>query len=141
MKKTSVSKVIVAGLGAAAVVSWAGAASAMEGATPYQPGISIGAPAGALPPPVFYFLDDNVIITGPVKDHGGHDVHVNVNVYNNNPTLIWSPNLQLFGAQFSTAVTQPYVMQTINLANGTALGTENGIFNTVISPLNLSWNL
>jgi len=141
MKKTSVS-LVIAGLGAAAVVSWAGAASAMEGPTPYQPGISIGAPAGALPPPGFYFLDDNVIITGPVKDHGGHDVGVNVNVYNNNPTLIWSPNFQLFGAQYSTAVTQPYVLQTLNLGGSATLGgTQSGIFNTVISPLNLSWNL
>ncbi len=140
MKTATVSK-IIAGLGAAAVMSFAGTASALEGPLPYQPGISIVAPAGALPPPGFYFLADNVIITGPVNNHSGNATGASVDVYNLNPTIIWSPNLQLFGAQYSVAVTQPYILQTINTGNGLAGGATNGIFNTVISPLNLSWNL
>src|SRR5579863_5950481 len=138
MKRSNLSKIIAA-LGGVALMSWAGAASALEGPSPFLPGVSIGAAAGALPPPGFYGVDQNVILTGPGTDNNGHNTVVNLKTYLNIPTVIWSPNLQLLGAQFSTALTQPYVVQTIDV-NSVGISSI-GIFNTIISPFNLSWNL
>ena len=47
-------------------------APAAEGKTPYQSGISVGIPLGALPPPGFYASDENLLVIGGLRDNAGH---------------------------------------------------------------------
>src|SRR5215469_9322745 len=63
---------VLAGAGALAFTAFAGEAWALEGNTPYLPGVSIGIPQGALPPPGFYASVDNVIISGGLKNDSGN---------------------------------------------------------------------
>ncbi len=147
--KSKVSK-ILAGLGAAALMSWAGQASATEAFTPFQPGISTGVPSGALPPPGFYAGLDNAFLWGPVTNNNGDNVPVNVWVDTFVPSIVYVPNFQLFGATLAAAFVQPYILKGVSFA---ALGPSGapgilpnsaslsqGLFNTIISPINAAWN-
>jgi hypothetical protein len=131
-------------LGAAGVVAltaWGGQALAIEGNTPYLPGISVGTPAGALPPPGFYFSDDNVIINGGLKDNNGNNVGANVTAYLNIPAVLWAPGLNILGATYAAALVQPYSMQNLDFSGiGGGKAISQGLFNTIFSPLNLGWN-
>ncbi len=139
--KSKVSK-ILAGLGAAALMSWAGQASATEAFTPFQPGISTGVPSGALPPPGFYAGLDNAFLWGPVTDTHGNNIPVNIWVDTFVPSIVYVPNFQLAGATLAVAFVQPYIFKGVStaaLAPGSA-NISQGLFNTIISPINAAWN-
>lgn len=131
-----------AAAGAVAFAAWSGDAYALEGNSSYLPGVSVGIPAGALPPAGFYFSDDNVIITGGLRNSSGNAVPGNVNVYLNIPSVLWSPGWTILGATYAAAFVQPYAIQNVNVGpnSGSTNSTSSGLFNTIISPANLSWN-
>jgi hypothetical protein len=138
---------LIAGAGALAFTAFAGEAWALEGPTPYLPGVSIGIPIGALPPPGFYASDDNVIIEGGLRNNSGNNLPGNVSVYLNIPSVLWVPTWQPFGflgnPTFAMAFVQPYLQQNLDFSGLVGPGVKsisNGFFNTIISPLNLSWN-
>jgi hypothetical protein len=140
-KSSHLSKTIAA-FGTVAVAAWAGEAMALEGPTPYLPGVTVGIPIGALPPPGFYFSDNNVILEGGLKGNNGNSLPANASVYLNIPTALWVPNFKIFGATYAAALTQPYVQQNLDLSGlGAGKSISNGFFNTIVSPYNLSWNL
>jgi hypothetical protein len=117
-------------------------ASAMEGLSPYMPGVSVGSAAGALPPPGEYFANDNVFLDGGVKNNSGNDVPVNVWLDVDIPSVLYVPNFQVLGATFAMAAVQPYVFKGVDATGAGGRATlSNGLFNTIISPINLSWNL
>ncbi len=139
--------------GAAALTAWAGQALAIEASTPYLPGVSVGAPAGALPPPGFYFGDINVIINnGPLNDGAGnYRAGVAAGTYLNIPSIAWSTGWQILGAStYVMSLAQPYVLNGataaggVNPATGAITGdnavNSNGAFNTIFSPINLGWD-
>ncbi len=127
---------------AGALIVAAPSANALEGLTPYQPGVSVGSAAGALPPAGFYFADDQVIIDGGVRNNTGGNVPVNVWLYVNIPSVLWVPNLNILGATYAAAVVEPYVFKGVDATGvGGRATISNGMFNTIISPVNLSWNL
>jgi hypothetical protein len=140
-----------AAAGAVAFAAWAGNAYALEGNSPFLPTVTVGIPIGALPPAGFYASDDNVIITGAFKNNSGNSTGANVNTYLNIPSVLWVPGWSFLGATYGAAIIQPYAMQSLNfsglLGRGPAEGpagsqsTSSGLFNTIISPLNLSWNV
>lgn len=133
---------LMAAAGAVAVTGLAGQAFALEGNSPYLPGVSVGTPIGALPPPGFYFSDDNVIINGGLKNNSGNNVPANVTAYLNIPAVLWAPGVNILGATYAAALIQPYSEQNLDLsAIGGGKLIQNGFFNTLISPVNLSWNL
>jgi hypothetical protein len=70
----------IAAFGAVAVTAWAGEAMALEGPTPYLPGVTVGIPIGALPPPGIYFSDNNVILEGGLKDNNGNSLPANASI-------------------------------------------------------------
>ena len=133
---------LAATAGAVAFAAWAGNAYALEGNSPYLPGVSVGIPSGALPPAGFYASDDNVIITGGFKNNSGNDRGGNVNVYLNIPSVLWVPGWNILGATHAAAIVEPYAMQNVNVGpnSGSTNSTSSGMFNTIISPINLGWN-
>jgi hypothetical protein len=129
--------------GAVALMGWAGQALAVEGPSPYLPGDSVGSPAGALPPPGYYFVDQNVLINGgPVNGgSGSFKAPVNVSSYLNIPTLLWSTGWSILGSdQYVMALTQPFLSPQSLTVAGTSY-TSTGAFNTIFSPINLNWKL
>jgi hypothetical protein len=136
---------LVAAAGALALTAFAGEAWALEGNTPYLPGVSVGIPIGALPPPGFYASDDNVIISGSLKNNSGNDAHLapgvglNANAYLNIPSILWVPTWQPLGFMNATIAfdaVEPYVQQSFNL---NIPATAAAFFNTIIGA-NVSWN-
>jgi hypothetical protein len=133
---------ILGGLGAAAVLAAAGQASAMETFSPFQPGVTSGAPSALLPPPGIYGAVDNAFLQGPVANNAGNNIGVNVWLDTFIPSVLWVPQWQpLAGATFGVAVVQPYVFRGTSLGSSGTGTIGNGLFNTIISPVNLSWNL
>jgi hypothetical protein len=131
-------------LGAAAAVAltaWAGQALAVEGNTPFLSGVSVGTPSGALPPPGFYFSDDNVLINGGLHSPGSTAAPANVSVYLNIPSVLWAPGWSFLGGTYALALSQPFAQQNLDLA-GAGLGKtiSTGAFNTIFSPVNLGWD-
>jgi hypothetical protein len=132
--------------GALAFTAFAGEAWAVEGNTPYQPGISVGIPIGALPPPGFYASDDNTIINGGLKDGSGNNttaIHANVNQYVNIPSVLWAPTwqpLSFMNATMAFDAVVPFVQQSFATNPPGALPpTASGFFNTILGA-NVSWN-
>jgi hypothetical protein len=140
---------ILAAAGAVAVTGWAGEAFALEDLSPYLPTISVGAPVGALPPPGYYAGDQNVLIRGHVNNAYGDTVQVGpgkeeigIQSYLNIPSVLWVIPKQVLGATYGVAVVQPYVQQSLAFGPGGSAATQaSGLFNTIIVPLNMSWQL
>ena len=135
---------LIAAAGALGFTAFAGEAWAEQGNTPYLPGVSVGIPIGALPPPGFYASDNNVIINGGLKDGSGNStkfpLNSNVNAYLNIPSLLWSPTWQPLGFMNATIafdLVEPYVQQSF--AGVVTPPTASGFFNTIIGA-NVSWN-
>jgi len=135
----------MAALGALAFAAWAGPAGAVELVTPYLPGNSVGAPAGASPPPGLYGVNTVDLLQGPITDNNGNNIPgVRVSVALEIPVLVYVPNFKILGATYNVALIFPYAQQTV-MVGGTSFGTpslafnSNGIFNTIIVPANLSW--
>jgi len=125
----------VAGL--AAIVS--SDANAVENWTPYTDGIGIGSAAGALPPPGVYF--QNTTYYADIKSHDGsgnyNGTHITATV--DVPVLLWAPDFKILGAQYAAAIVQPF--DTVNTTTAGVTHNNSGLFETVISPVNLSWEL
>jgi hypothetical protein len=142
MKTTHAVKAAGLCLLAGALTLSARSAEAVEGNTPYVPGISVGSAAGALPPPGVYFSDDNVFVTGGLKDNNGNSTGANVWADLNIPSVLWVPNIEVLGATYAVGLVQPYTFQGLDFTGlGGRATISNGLFNTILSPVNLSWNL
>jgi hypothetical protein len=125
-------------VGSVAALAYASQAFALEGNSPYQPGVSIGIPTGALPPPGLYFSDDNVVILGPLKNSAGKSIGANVFQYVNAPAVLWSPTwqpLSFMNATMAFDAVEPFVNQSF----GPVGKTQTGFFNSIIGA-NVSWN-
>ena len=136
---------LLAAAGALAVTAFAGEAWALEGNTPYLPGVSIGIPTGALPPPGFYTSMDNVIISGGLRNDSGNSPNLgdgnglNANAYLFIPSILWVPTWQPLGFMNATIAfdaVEPYVQQSFNR---NIPATAAGFFNTIIGA-NVGWN-
>jgi hypothetical protein len=131
---------LIAGAGALAFTAFAGEAWALGDSTPYLPGVSVGIPIGALPPPGFYASDDNVIFNGGLRNGSGDVVHgVNLNGYLNIPSILWVPTWQPLAGMNATIAfdaVQPYNFVAVSGGAGPGLA---GFFNTIVGA-NVSWN-
>jgi hypothetical protein len=96
-----------------------------------QPGFSMGAPAGANPPPGLYFA--NFLNWGAAKESAG-----NHSVGNGNeiPALIWSTGYNFLGASFAMSAAWGEV--EVGIPN-TSYAAD--FFNPIVNPVSLSWNL
>jgi hypothetical protein len=121
-------------------------ASAFEGG--HNPdtlaGVTIGGAPGASPPPGWYFANNLSYQSLTVHNDKGDKIPINVRAWIENPILVWAPDVQILGAQYSASLVQPLVSATTtnNAVPGLSVtNTQTGIFNTVVTPINLSWNL
>lgn len=133
-------------LGALALAVGAGPARAVENVTPYLPGNSIGNPAGAAPPPGLYGVNSIDFLSGPIVDNNGNNIPgVKVQSAIDTPILIWVPNFKLLGASYNVALLQPFSQQSVQVGEsspgGASTFNQYGMFNTIIVPANLSWNV
>lgn len=127
--KITTNKLLGLGLGAAALVATALPASA---ASFTQPGGTMGAPAGANPPPGLYFANAANYGIGGTAGGTGPSEAVGIEV----PIFIWSTGWNFLGASYAASVAFPFV--DIGVHNTNYL---RGAFNPYINPITLSWNL
>lgn len=119
-------------------------AHAAEYYTPMQPGVSTGAPAGALPPPGIYGNVDTYFLSGRVKDGSGNNVpNVKLNGADITGQILYVPGWHFLGASYAMRFVQPFNLNTIKVSGGPGANsiTGYGMFNTVLTPEMLSWNL
>jgi hypothetical protein len=143
MKSHAFSRTIAV-LGTLVSMAWAYQACALEPGTadPHEPGVTIGLPLGALPPPGFYFSNNTNYVDGSLRDGNGNvttAANINITAWVQIPALLWSSPFHILGAQWGVAVVQPVV----TLASTTNGVTKNktGLDNTLFNPAVLSWHL
>ena len=120
----------------------AGRALAIEGPSPFQPGSSTGAPAGALPPPGTYVIVDTEHADGTVYDNNGNKVPVYGWKDAITPIIVWVPKAKVLGAAYAVYIVQPIIAEGVDATGvGGGPATAHGYANTTLSPLNLSWAL
>ncbi len=113
---------------------------AMEDTTPYLPGISITTPAGALPPSGFVLSTAVIYFDMTVRNQNGAPTGVTIHDFNEVNQLLWVPKIpEIFGATYGAFIVQP--LRDVGVITPGGTFSAAGAVNTVISPLNLSWNL
>ncbi|MER2266131.1 SphA family protein [Methylobacterium oxalidis] len=130
------------GVAAASILAVAGhttEASAAESIFPFLPGVTVGVPIGALPPPGLYFAGYTNVWNLEIKDRTGRGTGIKVGDFNVGAQALWVPGVTVLGASYGAFVVQPFRRATVD-ARGFSAATFEPI-NTVISPINLSWNL
>jgi hypothetical protein len=140
MKTLTLTRTIAA-VGTAAALAWGGQAYAIEGGSsdPHLPGVTSGVPAGALPPPGFYFANTLAYNDVTVNNNSGNPLPVNATAWIEIPAIIWSTPLHILGAQYAVAFAQPLVTLSVTTPGGTQGRT--GLFNSIITPAIVSWHL
>src|SRR5271154_3697751 len=82
-------------------------AHALEGIAPFLPGVTIGVPVGALPPPGLYFDTANTTFGMNVKNDQGQNIRVRIQDTSTNEQLLYVPAIpQIFGATYGAFITQ-----------------------------------
>ena len=127
--KTAARNLFAVGLGAVGLGAAALCASVPATAASFsQPGGTMGAPAGAVPPPGLYFANSaNWGVSG-----SSPSVASGIEI----PAFIWSSGWNILGASYAASVAGVFV----------DVGTHDqnyllGAFNPYINPVTLSWNL
>jgi hypothetical protein len=127
-------------LGLCLCSSHAAPSLAMEDTTPFMPGISITSPAGALPPPGFVLSTAVVYFDMTVRNQNGAPTGAAIHDFNEVNQLLWVPKIpEILGATYGAFIVEPLRDVGVSTPGGTFV--SSGAVNTVISPLNLSWNL
>jgi hypothetical protein len=114
-------------LGAAALCAFSIPAAASSW---LAPGATMGAPAGANPPPGPYFVN--------VATWGTADSSSNLAKAAEAPNFIWVPGWNFLGASYAAAIGDALLEGGITKPNALYL---RGPFNPTINPITLSWNL
>ncbi|NPD66557.1 hypothetical protein HN018_09405 [Lichenicola cladoniae] len=122
---------------------WATCAQARErgqGAL-YNPGVSIGLPTGMNPPEGFlatsslnFYSADNTLAVPNSRAPS-----TSINVTSEAPRFFWTMPWKVFGATEMMWMAQPYVWLSVKSPSGTT--KVSGFGNTLLEPINLSWNL
>jgi hypothetical protein len=89
-----------------------------------------------------YFNDDSYIATGKLHNNSGNQLPLKVQNYANGAAMLWVPDWQLLGAQYGASVVQLYALRNTDSSALGGRGTLTaGFFNTIVEPIDLSWNL
>jgi hypothetical protein len=116
-------------------------AHAVENITPFLPGVTIGVPVGALPPPGLYFASANTVFDMNVKNDRGQNTGIHVLDPSTNEALLYVPDIpKVFGATYGALIIQGIRAPSTSIPREGTF-SNFGLVNTVISPLNLSWDL
>lgn len=134
-------------------------ASALENEPGYRPGVTEGLPVGAALPPGWYFGATSTYYTGKKQNGDGNNNPLGVTIDKFVTTLrgAWVPGIEILGASYSFAVTQPLATVSVNVNGGTSVipipppigpilipipgrkDTGSGLGDIGIFPVNLSW--
>ena len=116
-------------------------ASATELWETHLRGTDVGLASGALPPPGFYFVDNNNFVSfNKYNSSGNMEPNTRLYAYVNIPILLWSTGLKILGGDYAVAIAQPFDYTSIGSGYGVGTGAGNiGLFNTVIEPVAISW--
>ncbi len=107
------------------------------GMIPYLAGVTDGIPTAAAPPPGLYGSDTGYFKPQTVYNGSGKPVPIHVSLYDQSLGLFWVPGNHILGASYVADIVQPITYDSV-----TAFGTTHrqfGLFNTIVSPINLSW--
>jgi hypothetical protein len=116
-------------------------AQSVENITPFLPGVTIGVPVGALPPPGLYFASANTVFDMNVKNNQGQNTGIHVLDPSTNEALLYVPDIpKIFGATYGALIIQGIRAPSTSIPREGTF-SNFGLVNTVISPLNLSWDL
>jgi hypothetical protein len=152
MKNLTLAKSIAV-LGTLAIAAVGGRAYALEpgSSDPHLPGFTDGVPAGALPPPGFYFANTLTYQAVSQKDANGNNLRsppgafngINAIAWIDNPAVEWVSPFHFLGASYAVAAIEPIVTlgTTTNVPGASIGANRTGLFNTVIVPAILSWHL
>ncbi len=107
------------------------------GMIPYLAGVTVGIPTAAAPPPGLYGSDTGYYKPETVYNGSGKATPFTVSLYDQSLGLFWVPGNHILGATYVADIVQP-----ITYDSTTGFGTTHshfGLFNTIVSPINLSW--
>lgn len=125
---------------AGAMAVAASQARAMEDTFVFMPGIDIGTPTAALPPTGLYSTTGFQYFNIFPRNGSGRPLGVALHDYNASEQLLFVPPIpEIFGATYGAYVVLP--VRFLQVVTPGATFNNAGMENTVVSPLNLSWNL
>lgn len=113
------------------------------------PGITMGLPLGANPPPGVYLTNLGNYGTDTFKGHGTSgpvggslgEIGAKVDLGQYDPILTWSTPWTVLGATWSMSVIQPMIASSFYEPGGPTISNPAGLHNIVLVPFNLSWQL
>lgn len=129
---------LLASAAAATMACFSPSAQAEEGGViPYLAGVTLGIPTAAAPPPGLYGSDTGYYKPQTIYNGSGKPVPITVSLFDQSLALVWVPGNHVLGATYVADIVQPITYDSV-----TAFGTTHrqfGLFNTIVSPINLSW--
>lgn len=130
---------VAAILGAGIVVTCAEPAMAMEDTFVFMPGVDVGVFTAGLPPPGLYSTTGFQYFNIPPVNGQGNKFGVLLHDYNASEQLLFVPDMpQILGATYGAFIVLPFRGLQASTPGGTF--GRVGMENTVISPVNLSWD-
>lgn len=121
---------------------------AVENVTPLQPGATTGNAAGLLPPDGLYFTLDSSYETGSLRNEDGDKAltpggSVKLKVVSTAASLLWVPGWEVLGARYGASIVQPQRVIRSRTNDGQTEHKDHydGMLNTSITPVMLSWDL
>lgn len=135
--------VLLASVAVLGILSVAQSAQAMELWDPHLRGSDEGMAAGAALPPGVYGVMHNYWAAYDQFGPGGHKTGNKLDVLVEVPVVLWQTGYQIFGADLSMAVAQPFDYTNFKSPNTASLSDNAhwGTFNTIFIPFQLSWTL
>jgi hypothetical protein len=114
-------------------------AAAVEDVTPFNPGSSIGAPAGLLPPPGVY--GTLAFAHFDFKSYSGIGGYTGAKIssWPYGGGLLWVPGVEVFGASYALGFSQPF--RDVSVTTPRVHGQDTGPVNTILNLGTLSWKL
>lgn len=114
-------------------------ANAEESVTPLLAGVTIGIPAGAAPPPGLYSSETFLYLRGPAFNGAGQKTNLTLTEFEVSQSFLLSTSYKILGGQYYAFAIQP--LKSIDSGTPGSFNSRVGAFNTILSPLNLSWDL
>lgn len=141
MPRSVRSKLVCTGLlGVTTVIAGKrGDTHAEELVTPLLAGVTIGAPLGKAPPPGTYAGTTVLYLRGVQVDGAGRRTDLALRELEVAQSLLVATDYRFLGARYSISAVQPVKRTESTILGATRLQT--GAYNTILSPLNLSWEV
>jgi hypothetical protein len=123
-------------------VAVCGSAQANEGPTAYLPGATTGIPIGALPPPGVYVAGSVYTPYGEVVDGDGNTTPIMIANHSASINVTWASPYTILGARYGASATQIAAVHVFDAKKvGGNSSSTTGLFNTIIQPVILSWDV